>query len=117
MLIVRSDENRSLRPASCCSVDVINGGYGRRVYGFSSTDATFSWAPANPVASAVAPTSSSTTTSGAVSPPLLRSWPSESKSRPVATREPSTEVSRAVKVGGWAFGSETLASSLAMTSQ
>ena len=25
MLIVRSEENRSLRPASCCSVEVMNG--------------------------------------------------------------------------------------------
>ncbi len=31
MLIVRSEENRSLRPASCCSVEVMNGAYGRRV--------------------------------------------------------------------------------------
>ncbi|COX17819.1 Uncharacterised protein [Mycobacterium tuberculosis] len=30
MLIVRSAENRSLRLASCCSVEVMNGGYGRR---------------------------------------------------------------------------------------
>ena len=34
------DENRSLRLASCCSVDVVNGAAGRRVYGFSSTEET-----------------------------------------------------------------------------
>jgi hypothetical protein len=110
--MVRSEENRNLRPPSCCSVDVMNGGYGRRVYGFSSTEATFSWTPCNAVASAVAVVSSSTVTSLA-----LRSTPSESKSRPVATRSPSTVVSLAVKVGGAAFGSETLASSLATMSQ
>ena len=35
--MVCDDENRSLRPASCCSVEVMNGGYGRRVYGLRST--------------------------------------------------------------------------------
>lgn len=47
----------------------------------------------------------------------LRSVPSESKSRPVATRRPATAVSRALKVGGAASGSDTLASSLARMSQ
>jgi hypothetical protein len=40
MRIVRSEPNRSLRPASCWSVEVMNGGYGLRVYGFSSTEET-----------------------------------------------------------------------------
>ena len=38
--MVRSTEKRSLRPASCCSVLVMNGAYGRRRYGFSSTRVT-----------------------------------------------------------------------------
>ncbi|COX33662.1 Uncharacterised protein [Mycobacterium tuberculosis] len=68
--------------------------------------------PSRPAANAVALPSSSTMTS---SP--LRSVPSESKSRPVATRRPATAVSRALKVGGAASGSDTLASSLARMSQ
>jgi hypothetical protein len=43
--------------------------------------------------------------------------PSESKSRPLATRRPSTVLSFAVNFGGEASGSETLASSSAVTSQ
>ena len=35
--IVRSAENPNLRLASCCSVEVVNGGAGRCVNGFSST--------------------------------------------------------------------------------
>ena len=35
--IVRSAEKPNLRLASCCSVDVVNGGAGRCVNGFSST--------------------------------------------------------------------------------
>ena len=35
--IVRSEEKPSLRLASCCSVDVVNGGDGRLLNGFSST--------------------------------------------------------------------------------
>ena len=31
------EDSRSLRDASCCSVDVVNGAAGRRVYGFSWT--------------------------------------------------------------------------------
>ena len=33
---------RSLRPASCCRVEVVNGAAGRRVYGFVSSDVTVS---------------------------------------------------------------------------
>ena len=39
------DEKRSLRLASCWSVDVRNGAAGRRVYGFSSTFSTLERAP------------------------------------------------------------------------
>ena len=36
--MVRRAPKRSLRLASCCSVDVVNGAYGRSVRGVSSTD-------------------------------------------------------------------------------
>ena len=38
--IVCDTENPSLRPASCCSVDVVNGAAGDLVSGFFSTDDT-----------------------------------------------------------------------------
>ncbi len=38
--IVRSADHESFRLASCCSVDVVNGAYGRCVAGRSSTEVT-----------------------------------------------------------------------------
>lgn len=112
MLMVRSEEKRSLRPASCCSVEVMNGGYGRRVYGFCSTEDTDSCAPLSPSTRAPVLAWSSTTTSAG-----FLTAPTESKSRPVATRRPSTLTRRALNTGGCALGSETLASSSATMSQ
>ena len=45
MRIVCAEEKRSLRAASCCSVEVMNGAYGRRRYGFSSTRVTVNGRP------------------------------------------------------------------------
>ena len=81
MRIVRAEVKCSLRPASCCSVDVINGGYGRRVYGFSSTALTVISAPVSDSANAWAVCLSTTSAS-----PFNR--PRSSKSRPWATRFP-----------------------------
>ena len=49
MRIVVCDEKRSLRLASCCSVDVRNGAAGRLVYGFSSTFSTVNGRPSSAV--------------------------------------------------------------------
>ena len=106
---MRSAENRSLRPASCCSVEVMNGAYGLRVYGFSSTLDTRIWTPVSAWASRVASASASTVTAA-----FALSLPSEPKSRPVATRVPSTATRRAPKIGGSA---PLPASMLAATSQ
>ena len=82
---------RSLREASCCSVEVVKGAAGLRVYGFSSTRVTVNSACSSPSASARAEAASRTATSA------LLTWPRSSKSRPVATRAPSRVVSRALK--------------------
>ena len=72
----------------------MNGAAGRRVYGFSSTDETVKAAPSRPSARARASASVSWTASA------VRSFPSWAKSRPWATRRPSTDVRRAVKPPG-----------------
>ena len=46
MLMVCLAPKPSLRLASCCSVEVMNGGYGLRDAGFASTEATLSAAAA-----------------------------------------------------------------------
>ena len=82
---MRSDENPSLRFASCCNVDVVNGAEGRCDAGFSSTDVTVHGMPRfSPSASDVAACSSSRVTVCEVS------WPLSLKSLPVATRRSST---------------------------
>ncbi len=92
--MVRSTANRSLRAASCCSVEVMNGGYGRRVYGLVSTLVT-----SNGVRSSAA--ASSRAGRSVRCRALPRTVPvSGSKSRPVATRRPSTDTSVAVNVEG-----------------
>jgi hypothetical protein len=59
----------SLRPASCCNVEVVNGAYGRRVPGLASTFCTVAEATASTAAaSAVASASLSTTTARVSSP-------------------------------------------------
>ena len=71
---------RSRLPPTCCSVDVMNGGFGRDVYGLVSTLRTVNVAPSSRSAKPRAAVSSSTTTSSA-----RFSWPKESKSLPSAT--------------------------------
>jgi hypothetical protein len=92
--IVRSTENRSLRPASCCSVLVMNGAYGRRRYGFSSTRVTAKLEFCRRATRPRAPGSSRCTTSLRVRPV------SGSKSRPVATRLSSSVTRVAANVDG-----------------
>ena len=84
---------RSLRPPSCWSVDVMNGGLGRLRHGFSSMERTVYGCSSSRARRLVAVGSSTTATSSRVTRP---SWP---KSRPVATRLPSSATSRAVKAG------------------
>src|SRR5689334_9637206 len=111
-------EKPSLRDASCCSVVVRNGAYGERRYGLRSTDLTLNGTPSSRPASS--PASSRWTTPGGgtcgalpaglgasvegeetsparYSRSALRSSPVGAKSRPCATRRPSTAVSRAGK--------------------
>ena len=89
--IVRWAPQRSLREASCCSVEVMNGADGRRVVGFSVTDRTDQDAPSSAATSAVAAASSRR------SAPALAaagfSCPSSPKSPPPATRAPSIATS------------------------
>ena len=68
----------------------MKGGAGRFVYGFSSTERTEKSAPSSRSAS---PSASSSVNCRA----SLFSVPSEPKSRPWATRAPSTDTSLAVK--------------------
>ena len=92
--IARSAPNPSLRLASCCSVDVVNGGDGRWGVGFSSSAATrHGRAPRSDVASAPALDPSSNRAVFEVSVPVVAS-----KSRPEATRWSPTRVSVAVNV-------------------
>ncbi len=94
-LMVWRAEKRSLRAASCCSVDVLNGAAGRRVYGFESTEETTTETEGSrsAVASACAACSSRATASAFPFADDL-SWPLSSKSRPVATRVPSSRARR-----------------------
>ena len=92
MRITCDDESRSLRPPSCCSVDVMNGAFGEDRYGFSSTERTPKSAPSRPSASALARVSSIAVT-------FADGLPRSSKSFPVATLTPSTATSRASNGG------------------
>lgn len=94
--MVRSEVNRILRPASCCSVEVMNGAYGFRVYGFSSTLETLK----SRCFSASARRRASASASTRISLFEALSCPSEPKSRPVARRAPSTATRRAGKFRG-----------------
>ena len=86
---------RNLRPASCCSVDVMNGAAGERRKGRSVTALTVKDWPANAVATAVASSSTSTRTR-----PSVVWTPSSLKSLPVATVVPPSETRAAPKGGG-----------------
>ena len=83
---------RSLRPASCCSVDVMNGAAGERRKGRSVTDFTVKVCPVRASATEVASSSPSTRTS-----PLALCSPSSSKSLPVATAVPPSVTRAAPK--------------------
>ena len=87
---------RSLRPASCCSVDVMNGAAGERRNGFSVTALTLKGRPVSAAATEVA--SSSPRTRAA--PPLPVCTPCSSKSLPVATAAPPRATSVAPKPDG-----------------
>src|ERR1035438_8503259 len=83
--MARLELNRSLRPASCCRVDVMNGADGERRNGLWVIDFTVKGDPASPTAIVRASASASTTTDwGEVSVPV------SSKSRPEASALPST---------------------------
>src|SRR6266581_2969989 len=82
-------EKPSLRDASCWSVVVRNGAYGDLRYGLRSTDPTLKSAPSSRSASAAAAAPSRCRMSADFSSPV------EPKSRPCATRLPSTATSAA----------------------
>src|ERR1022692_3183409 len=93
--MARLELNRSLRPASCCSVEVMNGADGERRNGLWVTDETVKGTPASPAARALASASANTTTDpGEVSTPV------SSKSRPEARATPSTATREAVNDRG-----------------
>ncbi len=74
---------RSLRPASCCSVDVMNGAAGERRKGRSVTDFTVKLCPASASATEVASLSPRTRTSFlAALPPVLVEVPPGGDGRP-----------------------------------
>src|SRR5262252_5682994 len=107
--IVYLAEKPSLRDASCCSVVVRNGAYGERRYGLRSTLLTMKGTPVSRSARAgadircttpagewplaAAPASPADAAPSRYSRSGLRSSPAELKSRPCATRRPSTAAS------------------------
>ena len=91
--MVCREPRRSLREASCCSVDVVNGDAGLRVYGLVSRLRTAKSAVSSAATSTRAASSSRCTVDRDVRTPR------SSKSRPVATRAPSTVVKRAPNTG------------------
>src|ERR1700722_4044929 len=95
--IVYFAEKPSFRDASCCSVVVRNGAYGDRRYGLRSTDLTEYDAPDRRAATAAADAPSRCRICAASAAPEPLSSPTELKSRPCATRLPSTDTSVAVK--------------------
>src|SRR5450759_3678452 len=85
--MARFELKRSLRPASCCRVDVMNGGAGDRRNGLWVIDFTAKGAPSRAAAN---PTTE----------PEEVSAPVSSKSRPDANDTPSTATSDAVNEVG-----------------
>ena len=79
-------------PAVCCSVDVVNGGTGRRRYGLVSIDETVNVAYSSDRAIAFACVSSSCTTLSLT--PAAVSWPSSPKSLEPAKRRPPSDTMR-----------------------
>jgi hypothetical protein len=91
--MVRSAENPSLRFASCCRVEVVNGAYGAWVAGRSSTEVTdHGSTPFRASRSLPAVCSSSIRTSPSLSSPVAGS-----KSLPVAIRVDPTRTRVAAK--------------------
>jgi hypothetical protein len=88
---------RSLREASCWSVDVMKGGAGVRRSGFSVSDFTVKGWSVRPAARLVASCSPRTLTS-----PRAESAPVSEKSRPVATGVPPRATRLAPKAWAWA---------------
>jgi hypothetical protein len=93
-------DRRSLRPPSCCSVEVMNGGLGELRYGFWSTLRTANGRAGSAAASRSARAWSTTTTPA-------RGWPSSPKSFPVATRTESIATRVAVNAGAVALVATT----------
>ena len=100
-------------PAVCCSVDVVNGGSGRRRYGLVSIDATVKVASARSLARAFAWASSSWHTLSAK--PDGVSLPSSEKSLEPASRLPPSDTMRDSNDAG--SPSASVAPSTAVTSQ
>ena len=92
MVICAPQPNRL--PASCCIVEVVNGGFGRSVRGDSSMDLTTSGAALSAATNELAATSSS---SKIFANDFSLTAPSAPKSAVAATRFPSTLKSRALK--------------------
>src|SRR5450756_1119161 len=93
--MARLELKRSLRPASCCMVDVMNGGAGDRRNGLWVIDFTAKGAPSRAAANPRVSASPNTTTE-----PEEVSAPVSSKSRPDANDTPSTATSDAVNEVG-----------------
>ena len=87
--MARLELKRSLRPASCCSVEVMNGAEGDRRNGLWVIDVTVKGTSASPAARVRASSSPSTTTD-----PARSGRPVWSKSRPEARATPSTDGQR-----------------------
>ena len=93
--MARLELNRSLRPASCCSVEVMKGAEGERRNGLWVMDFTVKGTSARPAANDRASASPRTTTD-----PGEVSAPRSSKSRPEASATPSTPTRAAVNDRG-----------------
>ena len=89
--MVRAAEKRSLRPASCCRVEVINGGCGVRRHGRSSTERTENVGRSNRSASPRAASSSRRTTSRGIDLAVLAEVPPADQPAPVEGHEGGTE--------------------------
>ena len=86
-------DSRSLRPPSCCSVEVMNGALGEERYGFSSTERTVKCWRARGLRPGRGPEPRRWRR------PCPTAWPASSKSLPAATFVPSTATSFASNDG------------------
>ena len=124
-IVLRDDIPRRL-PAACCRVDVVNGGTGRRRYGFDSMDITVKSCPCT--ASAMRCASASLNTMALSFAIACEGFPSLPKSFDPAIRRPPNDTRRVLNdvstalSPGTAFPSESLPTPLptatvAITSQ